>query len=155
MVRFITRKLSRCYRTMRMEGARPRRLPAVAFTGRESQSITAKRLLANINNLKGSVIAEKCARALKARTILIALYALATVPPLSLCLSHTRCSKGFPRALSTCNRVMVLYMYSIWATGESHPTDEQLSVTRPSPRRWLLTGVPARPCSFSLSACKI
>ena len=59
--------------------------------------------------LRGLQCRRKWARALKARTMLIALHALARVLPLSLSLS--------------------LYMYSIWATGESCPTDEQLSVT--------------------------
>ena len=52
---------------------------------------------------------------------------------LSLCLSHARCSKGFPRALSICNRVMVLYMYSIWATGESCPTESSYPSHAPPP----------------------
>ena len=58
-------------------------------------------------------------------------YALSTCSrrcPLSLCLSHSHCSKGFPRALGTCNRTIELYMCMIWATGESCPTDEKLSV---------------------------
>ena len=37
MVRFIPRKLSRCYKTMRVEGAQPRRLPAEDFTGRKRE----------------------------------------------------------------------------------------------------------------------